>query len=54
MKKIIFAMMAAGVFTLSSCSGDDLSEPGAQDGNVIITARIPGVMHGRYGEGDVA
>ena len=23
MKKIIFAMMAAGVFTLSSCSGDD-------------------------------
>ena len=25
MKKIIFAMMAAGVFTLSSCSGDDLS-----------------------------
>ena len=36
MKKIIFAMMAAGVFTLSSCSGDDLSEPGAQDGNVII------------------
>lgn len=27
MKKIIFAMMAAGVFTLSSCSGDDLSEP---------------------------
>ena len=54
MKKIIFAMMAAGVFTLSSCSGDDLSGPGAQDGNVIITARIPGVMHGRYGEGDVA